>query len=421
MSKKQKIIKLVKNNPIKIAKILGFDKLTTLHNEWIASMLFGKQDETLQAHRGSYKTTCVSIVLMLIIILRPNKRTAFIRKTDSDVKEIIAQVSKMLKTEIVHEIVRILWGVDLVLTIDNATQISTNLTNDPRGTAQLIGMGIGGSITGKHFDYIFTDDIVNVSDRISKADRERTKIFYQELQNIKNRDGRIFNTGTPWHEEDCFSLMPNIKRYDCYTTGLITEDKLKEIRQSMLPSLFAANYELRYIASEDVIFTNPQLHGDVDKIRQTEFCHIDAAYGGSDYTAFSMVQKVDGKYYVLGKLYKEHVDDVLDKIIAIKNEFQGGKIYNEMNADKGYLSKAIRGKGERSSPYTEKMNKFLKITTYLKGAWNDIIFVEGTDDAYIKQITDFTEDADHDDAPDSLACMIRLLFNKHDDDYRSVF
>lgn len=384
-------------------------------------MLFGKQDETLQAHRGSYKTTCVSIVLMLIIILRPNKRTAFIRKTDSDVKEIIAQVSKMLKTEIVHEIVRILWGVDLVLTIDNATQISTNLTNDPRGTAQLIGMGIGGSITGKHFDYIFTDDIVNVSDRISKADRERTKIFYQELQNIKNRDGRIFNTGTPWHEEDCFSLMPNIKRYDCYTTGLITEDKLKEIRQSMLPSLFAANYELRYIASEDVIFTNPQLHGDVDKIRQTEFCHIDAAYGGSDYTAFSMVQKVDGKYYVLGKLYKEHVDDVLDKIIAIKNEFQGGKIYNEMNADKGYLSKAIRGKGERSSPYTEKMNKFLKITTYLKGAWNDIIFVEGTDDAYIKQITDFTEDADHDDAPDSLACMIRLLFNKHDDDYRSVF
>ena len=85
-------------------------------------------------------------------------------------------------------------------------------------------MGINGSITGKHFDRIFTDDIVNVQDRTSKAERDRTKIVYQELQNIRNRGGRIFNTGTPWHKEDCFSLMPNIERYDCYSTGLISKE-----------------------------------------------------------------------------------------------------------------------------------------------------------------------------------------------------
>lgn len=39
----------------------------------------------------------------------------------------------------------------------------------PRGTSQLLGVGTSGSLTGKHYDYIFTDDIVNLKDRISPA------------------------------------------------------------------------------------------------------------------------------------------------------------------------------------------------------------------------------------------------------------
>ena len=417
----EKALKKIKKRPVDLAHYLGFDKLNEMHNKWIIDMVYGHEDKTLQAHRGSYKTTCVSIALMLNIILYPNKRTVFIRKTDQDVKEIIQQINKMLRTEFVHELVRIIWNIDLVITKFNATEINTNLTNDPRGISQLVGMGINGSITGKHFDVILTDDIVNVQDRISKAEREHTKIIYQELQNIKNRDGKIFNTGTPWHEEDCFNIMPNAERYDCYTTGLITEEKLQEIKGTMLPSLFAANYELRYIASEDVIFTNPKRTDDDSMLYNTEFCHIDAAYGGNDYTAFTMCEKVDGKYYVLGKLWHCHVDDVLDKIIKIKNKYNGGKIYCEMNADKGYLAKAIQSKGERSAPYHERMNKFLKITSYLKGAWDNVVFVKGTDEEYLKQVLDFTEDADHDDAPDSLACLIRILWDKKDDNYVSVF
>jgi hypothetical protein len=35
--------------------------------------------------------------------------------------------------------------------------------------------------------------------------------------------------------------------------------------------------------------------------------------------------------------------------------------------------------------------------------------VSGTDLAYIDQILDYTEQADHDDAPDSAACVCRIL------------
>ena len=384
-------------------------------------MVHGTQDKTLQAHRGSYKTTCVSIALLEIIILYPNIRVAFIRKTDTAVKEIIAQVSKMLKTELVNELVRMIWGVNLFLIKDNATEIQTNLTDDPRGASQLTGMGIKGTITGQHYDLVFTDDIVTLEDRYSKAERDKTMAMYQELVNIKNRGGREFNTGTPWHPDDCFKLMPNIEKHDCYETGLISEQNLQELRDSMLPSLFAANYELRHIASEDVIFTNPQTGADPAIMEQCNVCHIDAAYGGADFTAFTMCQKKEGKYYIFGKLWHKHVDDCMNEIIRYRKQFNAGRIYNENNGDKGYLSKALLQKKERPVSYHEDMNKFIKITTYLKGAWKNVIFVAGTDEDYIRQITDYTEEAEHDDAPDSCASAIRLLWNKKDEVYKSPF
>ena len=395
---------------------LGFTLLTELHNGWIKQMVFGSDDETLQAHRGSYKTTCVSIALACICILYPNDKTMFMRKSDDDVKEIIEQNKKILENPLTKILVRSIYGVELRLIKASATEITTNLTNDPRGTAQLVGKGSKGSLTGKHFDRIFTDDIVNVQDRTSRAERDRTKVIYQELQNIKNRGGRIFNTGTPWHKDDCFSLMPNPVKYDCYSTGLISEQKLADLKDSMLLSLFAANYELKHIAAEDVIFANPQTGADPALCEQSDYCHIDAAYGGEDYTAFTICRKHEGKYYIFGKLWHRHIDDVEAQIIEYRKSFNAGKIYCETNGDKGYLAKELRKLGERVVPYAEKKNKFLKITSYLKNEWKNIIFVAGTDAAYIEQICDFNENAEHDDAPDSLASIIRVLWSKNGSD-----
>ena len=397
--------------PYKFAHSVGFTKLTPLHNEWMRDMISGTNDETLQAHRGSYKTTCVSVALAIMLVIRPNLRTLFMRKTDNDIKEVIAQVKKIVDSPQMQCFVSAIYGVNLKLTTSTANEISTNLTNDSRGTSQLVGLGMGGSLTGKHFDRIFTDDIVNVQDRISKAERDRTKMIYQELRNIVNRGGRIYNTGTPWHKDDCFVLMPNPKKFDCYSTGLIEDAVIKEIREKMTASLFAANYELRHIADEDVIFTAPETGADPATVEQGE-CHIDAAYGGEDYTAFTICKKHDGKYYIYGRLWNRHVDDVEDDIINLRRRFNAGRIFCEDNGDKGYLGKDLRRKGERVSIYHEDMNKFLKITTYLKAEWRNVIFVEGTDSEYINQICDYNENAEHDDAPDSCASIIRKLWKQ---------
>lgn len=409
-------IAILLNEPVKIGYAVGFDKLTALHNRWIIEMIRGTQDKTLQAHRGSYKTTCVSIALACIFVLLPNKKTLFLRKTDADVKEVIRQVRNILLSPPMQEAARLIHGKDMVLITQTASELSSNLPGDSKGTSQIVAMGINGSITGKHFDRIFTDDIVNVQDRTSKAERDRTKIVYQELQNIRNRGGRIFNTGTPWHKEDCFSLMPNIERHDCYSTGLISKEQLQIIREAMTASLFAANYELRHIASDDVIFTSPQTGAD-PALAEQGICHIDASYGGEDGTAFTICKKSGGKYYIYGRLWQKHVDDCLPEIIRLRKAFNAGIIYCERNADKGYLAKTLRDKGERADTYHEKTNKFVKITSYLKSEWKNVVFVAGTDAEYINQICDYTENAEHDDAPDSAASIVRKLWNKKETEY----
>lgn len=425
---RQQAIDFLKYNPVKFAKMLGFTKLSSLHNKWIVDMVRGKDDKTLQSSRGTYKTTCVSVALALIIILLPNKRTMFMRKTDGDVKEVLKQVQKILNDPHTQYFVQAIYGVNLRMMVASSTEILTNLTTDTKGTAQLVGIGTGASLTGKHFDRIFTDDIVNVQDRISKAERDRTKIIYQELQNIKNRGGRIFNTGTPWHKDDAFSIMPEPERYDCYQEDvrqIISEEELEDIRSKMVPSLFAANYELRFIASEDVIFVSPRVGGDPAMVEQG-IVHIDAAYGGEDYTAATYCRKSNGTYYALGKLWHKAVDEVEDEIIDLRKKFLCGKVFCEDNADKGYLAKSLRNKGERVVTYHESCNKYMKIVTNLKPEWKNVVFVEGTDPEYIDQICDYNEDADHDDAPDSLASVVRQLLKKKDSDlanekYNSVF
>lgn len=406
------IIQLIRNNPSIIANEIGFKDVKPYpHNEWLNEVVFGKDDYTLMSHRGSYKSSCLSVGIALIMVVFPWLNIIFLRKADNDVTEMVRMVKKALESRIMQDIAIALWKRQLTIVESTATSITTSLYINSSGASQLLGIGLKSSITGKHADIVITDDICNITDRISKAERDRTKLQYQELQNIRNRGGRIINTGTKWHKEDVFTLMDNIHIYDYKQTGLISDEQLAKIKESMLPSLFACNYELKIIASEDVIFDEPITGADASLVEQGT-AHIDASYGGSDLTAFTIARDNGEKIYVYGRCWHKHVDDCQDEICNLRAHFNAGRIYVEDNGDKGYLAKILRDRGERVAKYHEDMNKFIKITSYLKGRWKDVVFVEGTDKEYIEQICDYNEDAEHDDCPDSLASLIRVINKK---------
>ena len=415
---RQTATKFLQTKPYIFGHMLGFNKLSALHNEWLLSMYNCVDEMTLQAHRGSYKTTVDSIYIVMEMLLHPKKRIMFMRKTDTDVKEIVAQVQKILMNENTQAFVKTMYNTMLVLSQDNATQISTNLSKDVKGTPQLWACGMGTSITGKHFDVIITDDIVNQNDRVSRAERERTKLIYQELQNVKNVGGKIINTGTPWSKDDAFSIMPKPVKYDCYSTGILNDEEINELKSKMTASLFAANYELKHIASDDVIFSNPITNENPDLIKNGT-SHCDAAFYGEDYTAFTIVAKHDGYYYVFGKCWRKHIDDVMDECVKYHNNNLCQKLYIEKNADKGYVAKEFRKKGLRVVSYNEHQNKYVKITTHLKFVWDKIRFVKGTDTEYIDMICDYNDNAEHDDCPDSLASLIRVLAKRNNTEEES--
>ena len=390
-----------------VGKEVGFKDLTPLHGEWIHEMVFGEGDYTLQAHRGSYKSSCLAVAIALILLMNPKRNIIFIRKTDKDVSEMLGMVAKILRTGLMKDFCNFMHGKPLQIVSEGTDHISTNLWTSPMGAHQLLGIGLRASITGKHAYYVITDDICNLSDRISRAERERTKLQYDELQNIRNREGRIINMGTPWHKDDVFSKMPNIHRYDCYQTGLISTEKLDEIRQSMTPSLFAANYELKHIASEEAFFDTPPVFTDDPKQLRNGISHIDAAYGGRDFTAFTCAKRTGNKIYLYGRIWHKPVDAVLEECIMEADRLLCWPLHCEDNGDKGFLCKEIRHRGKWAKSYSENQNKFIKISTYLKKWWPNIIFLRGTDPDYINQIMDYTEQSEHDDAPDSAACCCR--------------
>lgn len=408
-------IQAIFNDPIILAREIGFTRLKPINNTWMREMIYAQQDETLLGHRNSYKTTCLSFSIAFIMVTQPEKGIIFMRKTDSDVKEIIEQVRKILESDAMFA-----FAVDLyenerpyVITKANATELHTSLYNGPRGATQLRGFGTDSSITGKHVDIIFTDDVVNIKDRVSHAERERIKRLYMELQNIKDADGgRIFNTGTPWHKEDAISIMPNVKRYPYSETGILTPGKIAELRASMTPSLFAANYELKHIAAENALFSvSPKFDSAEEKL-YNGIAHIDARYSGEDGTAFTCGCRDGDTLYMFGKLWQAHVDTKIQAIKAYCEQFRCSPIYTEENADKGYLARDLRNLGMASKTYHESVNKYIKISSYLYKWWGKIVWIEGTDSEYLNQIMDYTEDAAHDDAPDSAACMARLLDKK---------
>ncbi len=80
---REQAIGLLLDEPDAFGRVIGFDRLTDLHRDWIRDMVTGKEDMTLQAHRGSYKTTCVSLALATVMAVYPNRRLLFMRKTES--------------------------------------------------------------------------------------------------------------------------------------------------------------------------------------------------------------------------------------------------------------------------------------------------------------------------------------------------
>jgi hypothetical protein len=152
----------------------------------------------------------------------------------------------------------------------------------------------------------------------------------------------------------------------------------------------------------------PDFTEDEEDIRDGA-AHLDASYGGEDFTALTCGRRRGDRMVLYGRLWPCHVDTVLEEIRAECGRLRCAPLHLEVNGDKGYLARELRRMGLMIHPYTERMNKHVKIATVLRKWWPRVTLLRGTDPAWINQITGYTLGAAHDDAPDSAACLVRVL------------
>lgn len=416
--------------PHELGFLIGKTKLTPLHSRWIRELWLPEETTFLQAHRGAYKTTsCVEIGMIWRWLFNPNLRIGLIRESWTVACATLDAIKKHMDNPALKHIFYLAHGqVPRALTkakghlLYDFKKVDTKENSgDAYGIAQIP--------TGSHYDILCMDDIVTINDRISKAKRESTKIALNEcLNNILDPGCYARITGTPWHPDDAYEsktesgerILPSPMKYDCYSTGILTPEQIEKLKSRSTKSMFGANQLLTHIPDEGNIFQDP-VYGawDYRVPSQSVYGHIDAKYTGTDMGAVTvMARRPDGKIQARGWAFTEDVKVITNKVKSWIRLYRCTQIRCETNADKGYLARDLASGNTHSvavTGYHEAMNKHIKIITYLKRYWPDIIWDPETDPLYMAMILDYREGEEPDDAPDSAASLIRDCIYTEDD------
>ena len=305
----------------------------------------------------------------------------------------------------VIEPMQMIWGAELVGDIgaDNTAQIfgekvyclgADNVKHVNR-------------LRGASVKYCYGDEVVTWNPDVFSMLKSRLDKAYSRCDLTCNPEGP-----THWFKRELDKAGEDwyIQTYTLDDNPKLDEAVKKRMKRDFSGTVFYQRYILGlWAASEGALFTTmPEYCNQTEKLRDG-IAHVDAAYGGEDYTALTCAKRDGDTLYLYGRLWRKHVDTLMDALQSETERLMCAPIYCETNGDKGYLARELRRRNMAGRAYPEKMNKYLKISTYLKKWWGNIVFLEGTDREYIAQIMDYTEDAEHDDAPDSAACCCRIL------------
>jgi hypothetical protein len=423
--------------------MIGRDKLTPLHSEMWRN-LWGKPDgdHTGQmGHRGSFKTTIEAEIGPVIwLMFHPDDRIGIIRKTYGAAVDIVSVICQIMEMEEVLDLFRYIQGKKPEFTEKREGSLTWDFKITPTKEGNVGAYGIHQLPTGLHLDRALCDDIVTKEDRYSKAEREKTVRDLQELiTNIIDRGKSVMVNGTCWHKEDAWTkvleppgiLLHGLKKYTRKDTGLISDAEYAKIARLTTPSLLAANYDLRHVAADDLLFSEKAASRMWLVGPHVVTAHLDAKFDGDHTTALTIMQELPEPspvpdlnwIQISGWASPKHVELVADEIVRRCIQKRVRHLYNESNPDKGMIYRLLMGKFKalgysiniskqpEEYNYNEHTNKQYKIHTHLLHHWQRLLWDEDCDLTYSAQVQDYQEGAEPDDAPDSAASLLRCFYD----------
>lgn len=140
------------------------------------------------------------------------------------------------------------------------------------------------------------------------------------------------------------------------------------------------------------------------------FAFLDPSFMGGDYTALSFAANYGGKLILWGYCWREAWNIKRDEIAALLREHNCVSFHYESNCLGSTPDEMFAEVGIDAQPFYSLGNKHARIyrgASYISG--RAVLCKNKGNDAYYKNVTEYTSDAANDDAPDSL--VSNLLCN----------
>lgn len=408
-----------------LGRLLGKTKLTKIHDEWIHYLWDSNEHRALQAHRGGYKTTAViEVGPVRWFLFNPNDRVFIIKETYEMAAASIFATRCFFETEAIRELYKFAHGFYPEFTVKKENKLTFNFKKEITREGNLQAFGLDGAYIGYHPDKVFLDDAITIKDRISKAKRESAIIQIQELMtNIIEVGQGLSALGTPWHPKDGWTVLPRPVCYPVGDTGLLTAEEIARKKQTTTKVMYACNYDLNHITSDDAIFKDPHYQAWDYQLKAKRYAHLDAAYEGDCTNALTiMAQRPNKDLQAIGYMFTEHIKDKIKFVVDQLYKHQVSDLWIEENADKGWAASLLkaeiqsRGLNVVVHEYHESMNKDIKIVSYLKYYWDIIYWATESDPEYLAQVLDYREKEKPNDCADSGASLTRVFFSSDSDD-----
>lgn len=413
------------DKPHILGHFLGYEKLGQIHSDWIKRCWGSQKDENELAHRGSFKTTSITVLGSIWYhYFKPNDCALLSRKTVTNACDTLDEIIGHYKGAKIRELYLKTRGIEnFKLRTSRRGKIVLPTKERDTKEGSIDCAGVDSPVTGQHYAKQINDDLSTRKDRLSGAARIETRSYREEQENLRNPGGTIIEVGTMWHGEDVFHIKKKgkwVERAGLHKSPIgkikvpgFTPEHIKHLQLTLTPAMYAAQYMLQIISDEDRKFSEPRYLDEWPEAVEMQG-YLDPAYGGDCTTALTLIGYWRYKWYAVGFVWDKDATKMGKEIAEVLKKWKCGTCFVESNKDEGYAAEKLSNHHAAVTPTKESENKHTKIVTYAVAAWpylNWCKLESGGEEyeAYMSQVLDYRENEKPNDAPDSLAALCREL------------
>jgi len=192
-----------------VKNVLNYDKLIpNPHMEMTYRMRFPDSKRELRLYpRGIFKTTIFVIGGCLDLLRKdPDLNILIAMNSATNAQNVLSEIKAQITKNEVFQYLYGDWGAGAPRWKSDSVIINRAKSQRKEGSIDAVGMDT--KITSRHYDVIFISDIVDENDRDSAAKRRDTRLFLQDIIDLrKDNNTPIWIEGTRWHFDDVYAYI----------------------------------------------------------------------------------------------------------------------------------------------------------------------------------------------------------------------